>query len=191
MTECPPERLEASDVLLRRIQVDDADLIARSVAANVEWLSRWMSWAVPLAGTMEEQHRRLPRVVASWEEGHSFQYLAVHARTGAHLGNFGLERRIGPRTIEIGYWLVEEATGHGYATAAVRVLTHAALALTCVDWVEIHTDRANLRSAMIPKRLGYRLDRVEPDGVRTSAESGQSMIWIAEQPRELAEDLPR
>lgn len=178
MTKPPPECLDAGEVVLRRVLVSDAALIADTVFTNLQWLSRWMAWAVPQAATLDDQHRRLPSAVASWDEGLSFQYLAQHADTGVHLGNFALERRIGPRAIEIGYWLAESATGHGYATAAVRVLARAALDLADVDRVEIHTDQSNVRSALIPQRLGFRLERIEPDEVQTPAESGQGMIWV-------------
>jgi RimJ/RimL family protein N-acetyltransferase len=44
--------------------------------------------------------------------------------------------------------------------------------------VEIHCDEANVRSAAVPRRLGYRLDRVE-DGDRTApADTGRRMIWV-------------
>ena len=177
MIALPPERIDVGDVVLRRVREADAALIAATVAANLAWLAPWMTWAVPLAGTVEEQRRRLPVAVARWDRGLSFQYLAVDARTGAHLGNFGLERRIGPRVLEIGYWLAEEATGQGHATAAVRALTAAALDLPDVDRVEIHHDRANRRSSLIPQRLGYRLDRIESDGSGT-----RNVVWAYEGP---------
>jgi RimJ/RimL family protein N-acetyltransferase len=178
MAESPPERIDGGDFVLRRTRIDDARLIADTVAANQARLSVWMAWARSRRATTEEQRARIERTVADWDAGTSFQYLALHADTGAHLGNFGLERRIGDRALELGYWLAEDATGYGYATGAARVLTEAALALSDVDRVEIHCDAANLRSLLVPQRLGYRLDRIEEDEARTPGESGRSMIWI-------------
>ena len=178
MTVVPPERIVAGDVVLRRVRESDAALIADTVAANLTWLAPWMTWAVPIAGTVEEQRRRTPVAVARWDQGVSFQYLAFHSRTGAHLGNFGLERRIGPRALEIGYWLAEAATGQGYATTAVRALTATALDLADVDRVEIHHHHANRRSSLVPQRLGYQLDRIESDGV-----DGRSLVWTYQDPQ--------
>ena len=178
MTELPPERIDGGDFVLRRIRQSDAQIVADTVAANLGRLSAWMIWAAPAAGTVEEQRRRIPQAVARWDAGNSFQYLAVHADTGAHLGNFGLERRLGRGAMELGYWLAEDATGYGYATAGAQLLTEAALALPDVNRVEIHCDAANLRSQQIPRRLGYRLDRIEVEDLRAPAESGHSMIWI-------------
>jgi hypothetical protein len=53
-----------------------------------------------------------------------------------------------------------------------------ALGLRDVDQVEIHCDAANLRSQLVPRRLGYRLDRIEVKEIKAPAASGRSMIWI-------------
>ena len=178
MVEFPPEWIDGGDFVLRRARREDAQLIADTVAANLGRLSVWMVWAVNAAGTVAEQRRRIAQNTERWDEGRSFQYLAVHKATGTHLGNFGLERRIGPRALELGYWLAEDATGYGYATAAAGVLTEVALTLSDIDRVEIHCDAANLRSLEVPRRLGYRLDRVEEDEVRTPGESGRKLLWV-------------
>ncbi len=178
MAERPPEEIDGGDFVLHRARLDDAKIIADTVAANQGRLSAWMAWADPSAGTVEEQLRRLPRTIANWEAGTSFLYLATHPGTGMHLGNFGLERRIGPGALEIGYWLAEDATGYGYATAGAGLLTDTALSLGGIERTEIHCDAANLRSQRVAERLGYRLDRIEADGMRAPAHSGRSLIWV-------------
>jgi len=47
-----------------------------------------------------------------------------------------------------------------------------------VDRVEIPCDEANVRSQAVPRRLGYRLDRIEADDIKAPAEFGRSMVWI-------------
>lgn len=69
-------------------------------------------------------------------------------------------------------------TGKGYATRAVRALTPLALEIAGVDRVEIHCDEANVRSSAIPRRLGYRLDRVESREAAAPNESDRLMIWV-------------
>ena len=80
--------------------------------------------------------------------------------------------------LEVGYWLRAGATGRGCATAAARALTDLALSVDGVSRVEIHCDEANVRSAAVARRLGYRLDRIVPDAVTAPADLGRSMIWI-------------
>jgi RimJ/RimL family protein N-acetyltransferase len=178
MSDSPPELIVLDDFVLRRGEPADAGMVAESVGANLDRLAVWMPWAVPASATLEMQQKRMPEVRARWDEGLAYEYLAVLADTGSLLGIFGLERRIGPGALELGYWLTEEAQGHGYASAAARALTEVALGLPGIERVEIHCDEANRRSRRVPQRLGYALDRVEPDEIQTPAETGRSMIWI-------------
>jgi RimJ/RimL family protein N-acetyltransferase len=174
----PPERIALPDLVLRRGTVDDATMIAASVTANLDWLAEWMPWAHSAAATVEAQRARMLDVVRQWDEAQAFEYLAISPDTGAHLGNFGMERRAGPGAIDLGYWLTASAAGHGYATAATRALTEAGLALPGIDRVEIHCDEANRRSAAIPERLGYRLDRIQQTEITAPAETGRRQIWV-------------
>jgi RimJ/RimL family protein N-acetyltransferase len=90
--------------------------------------------------------------------------------------------RIAPGAVELGYWVHVDFTGRGYATAGARALTQAGLALSDVARVEIHTDEANVISAAIPRRLGYRLDRVDELPPEAPAHSGRLQIWVMERP---------
>ena len=112
--------------------------------------------------------------------GSDFAFLLLDAGETTVLGTMGLHRRIGPRAIELGYWVHADHVGRGIATTAAAALTEAALALPDVDRVEIHCDEANVRSAAVPRRLGYRLDRIEDADVTAPAETGRSMIWVTE-----------
>jgi RimJ/RimL family protein N-acetyltransferase len=179
----PPGRLVVADgVVLRRESLADATQVAATVRRNLDHLRPWMPWATAENASDAAQRRRAAQVTESWDAGTDFNYVLIAEDLSAHqpalLGVFGLHRRIGPGAIELGYWLSQEATGHGYATKAAEVLTRAALALPDVDRVEIRCDVANVRSQKIPGRLGYRLDRIEADQVEAPAEIGQSMIWI-------------
>jgi RimJ/RimL family protein N-acetyltransferase len=128
---------------------------------------------------VEAQTAHVHKVDVGWETGTDYVYL-LRAPGGpaSVLGMIGLHRRVGPRAIEIGYWTHVAHAGRGYMTAAVTAVTEAAAALDDVDRVEIHTDEANLRSAAIPRRLGYRLDRVDTRRPEALAESGRLQIWV-------------
>jgi RimJ/RimL family protein N-acetyltransferase len=97
------------------------------------------------------------------------------------IGGFNLWR-IGPSAVELGYWVHIDFTRQGHATACARALTQAALALSDVVRVEIHTDEANAISAAIPRRLSYRLDRVDELPPELPAHSGRQQIWVMERP---------
>ena len=107
------------------------------------------------------------------ERGEEWQYGLFARPTDRLLGSFGLMTRRGPGTLEIGYWLHVDAGGRGYATNAARALT-ADRRSTCAASTSmiIVCDEANLRSAAIPQRLGYTLDRIEPAPPRHRARAG-------------------
>ena len=95
------------------------------------------------------------------------------------MGGFGLHDRRGPGILEIGYWVRSDRTGRGYATAAAWALTGVAF-----DWfplinrIEIRCDPANVASAAIPPKLGYRLDGTDAVEVEAAAQTGQQQVWI-------------
>jgi RimJ/RimL family protein N-acetyltransferase len=180
LTARPPERIERDGVVLRRPREEDAEAIGAAVAASLEHLRPWMAWADDGATTPARRREHQDRCDSGWDHGSDFPYLAVDAGNGSVVGAAGLHRRIGPRAIEIGYWVHVDHTGRGIATAVAAALTEAALALPDVDRVEIHCDEANVRSAAVPRRLGYRLDRIEEDEVTAPAETGRSMVWVTE-----------
>jgi RimJ/RimL family protein N-acetyltransferase len=177
MPQHPPTGLAVTDEVRLRLYDDDAlRLLAEATADSLEHLQPWMSWATPEAVSWEHQQARHQERLEQAAAGESYMYLLVE---GGHVhGVVGLHRRIGPGGIEIGYWLRPGSVGRGLITRAVAVLTTAALELDDVQRVEIHCDEANVRSAAVPQRLGFRLDRVEDDGVEAPAEVGRGMVWV-------------
>jgi RimJ/RimL family protein N-acetyltransferase len=182
----PPERIDAGVVTLRRNREADAAAVAKAVGESLDHLQPWMPWAKPGAASVQAQAARLAEVEAGWQRGTDFVYLLVPedadgdatAGEDAVLGMIGLHRRLGPGAIEIGYWTHVAHSGRGYMTAAAKAITQVAEALDDVSRVEIHTDEANVRSAAIPPKLGYRLDRVDTRRPEAPAESGRLQIWV-------------
>jgi RimJ/RimL family protein N-acetyltransferase len=178
----PAEQIDAGLVVLRRTCYEDAAELARAVGESLEHLKPWMSWATPDAGELDSQRQRIARARALWDQG-DCMYVARSAGDGVVVGGCGLHRRVGPGGIEIGYWVHVRYTGRGYATTAAEALTKAALALPDIERVEIHCDQANVRSQSIPRRLGYRLDRIEDCETLAPAEEGKRMVWVLDRPR--------
>ena len=78
------------------------------------------------------------------------------ATTNRYLGGTGFHPRdwdIG--YFEIGYWIRASAEGRGYVTEAVRLLTDFVFHTLKANRLEIRCDELNVRSAAIPRRLGF------------------------------------
>jgi RimJ/RimL family protein N-acetyltransferase len=190
MVALPPERVELGETVLRRLTVADAAAVARAVADNLEHLRPWMPWAGAESAGEGFQRRRLSEAEAQWNRGADFGY-GLFARAegdesgesredgeGRLLGAFGLTARRGPKTLEIGYWLCADATGRGLASRAVEALTDVATALPGVERVLVFCDEANHASSAIPRRLGYRIDRVVSVPPEATAETGRQLEFM-------------
>ncbi|MEU6238457.1 GNAT family protein [Kitasatospora sp. NPDC047058] len=177
----PPELLRlAGGVSLHRRAADRAAALNAAVHANLDHLRPWLAWAAeaPSRARTAEVTRAGS---AAWDAGTDFIYLlGLDAEPGSVIGSFGLHGRIGPGALEIGYWVSADRAGRGIATTAARALTAAALALPGIGRVEIHCDQANAASAAVPRKLGYRLDRIADVAVRAPGETGRQLVWVTE-----------
>jgi RimJ/RimL family protein N-acetyltransferase len=183
----PPQRIETDGLLLRRWEPQDVQPSLDAINASFEQLHAWMDW-LPEPRTLEEHQEWFQRQFESWPAKVSYNYGIFDAVDGTLLGTIGYHDRIGPGALEIGYWCHVAHTGKGVITRAARELTRIALGLDGIERVEIHCDEANVRSAAVPRRLGYRLDRIEEGAIAAPAESGRDMIWIKERDKESAAD---
>jgi RimJ/RimL family protein N-acetyltransferase len=175
----PPARIELDNgAFLRQFIIDDADALARTVSESLEHLRPWMPWAADNESADPEfQRGRLTRLAEQNERREEWQYGLFTADDPRILGSFGLMTRRGPGTIEIGYFLHPSAAGRGLATRAAAALTEVGRRLRGVQQVLIFCDAANVRSAAIPRRLGYTLSRTEARAVEAPAESGTTLVW--------------
>ena len=189
MTESPPERVELGPcdlggdervgVILRRLRVGDAEAVARAVAENLAHLRPWMPWAGTESSDPRFQRRRLSEADLQWSRGADYGYgLFATGDDTRLLGAFGLTARRGPRTLEIGYWLRADCTGYGLATRAVEALTDLASSLPAIDRVLVYCDEANEPSAAIPRRLGFRMQRIVAVPAEAAAETGRQLEWM-------------
>jgi RimJ/RimL family protein N-acetyltransferase len=179
MPETPAEAFEVPHGLLSRTREADADQLARAINASLGHLRPWLTWATQEAADVQAQRRHCREAEAHWADGSEYAYLLRPGQSDQVIGGFDLSR-IGPGAVELGYWVHVDFTGHGYATACARALTQAGLALPDMTRIEIHTDEANAISAAIPRRLAYRLDRVDELPPEAPAHSGRQQIWVME-----------
>lgn len=172
----PPPRIATDELLLRRWR--PGDLVQRYEAITISFghLHPWMDWlAEPMSLDDLRVHSELND--ASWPAPNGSYNYGIFAADGSVLGAIALHD-LEPATWEIGYWSHIAHTGRGVITRSAAALTRIALGLPGTGRVEIHCDAANVRSAAVPRRLGYRLDRIEPRKVCAPAESGRGMFWI-------------
>ncbi|HEY0493526.1 MAG TPA: GNAT family N-acetyltransferase [Candidatus Dormibacteraeota bacterium] len=174
----PPQEIIGRRVVLRRYSYpQDGPVLLTVIAASHQHLSGWMPWAQS-PPTEQSVRAFFEPAAADFGGDAAANYAITLATTGEYVGGCGLHPRIGEGALEIGYWIDVRHQGRGLVTEAIRLLTTAALTLPGVSRVEIHCDQANVRSAAVPARLGYRLDRIEAHEITAPMETGRFMIWV-------------
>jgi len=121
------------------------------------------------------------RIVRHREEflcGEDRTYSIFNLEETEILGGIGLHPGEFPGSLELGNSLRADVIGQGLATEAAAALAKAAFADLRVKRIEIRCDPRNLRSARIPERLGFRLERILfADTATPTGEPRDTMVW--------------
>ena len=139
---------------LRPLNLRDAGPLFAMVEANRVRLSRWLPWP-ETTRAVDDIRAFIKRVRAQAQAG-----------TGISFGLWWRDRLVGVvsinwidasnRSAAIGYWLAQEAEGHGLVTAAVSALLRHGFRTLKLNRIEIRAGVRNRRSRAIPERLGFR-----------------------------------
>jgi RimJ/RimL family protein N-acetyltransferase len=173
--EIPTETLDDGEIVLRRWRPEHVDLLHRAVSEAGDHLGRWLVWAVDGYGRQDAKEF-IELTMKKWTSGQAFDY-AIFAPDSEVAGGCGVMDRVGPGTLEIGYWLRPGYTGRGIMTKAVKLVTAEAFRIGA-EWVEIWHDEFNTASSAIPARLGFTMiERRPADPPWTTACSGINQVW--------------
>lgn len=168
----PEEIAVAGGLVLRRWRLADAPQALAAVEASLPELRRFMPWAMERP-TLVSVGAFLQTVVSGGILG-----FGLFEATDELVGAAGLHDRRGPGILEMGYWVRSDRTGRGYATALAGALTEAAFdCFPLIDRIEIRCDPANAASAAIPRKLRYRLDRIDVVDIEAEAQTGKQQVW--------------
>ena len=177
----PAEEIRTARLLIRCKRAADAPLLKRAVDSSLDHLRAWMPWAMYEPSELWVIEERIARFQREFVSGVDRSYGIFNAEETEILGGIGLHPGEFPGTLELGYWLRADQTGQGLATEAAAALTRAAFAELGAKRIEIRCDPKNLRSARIPERLGFRLEKVLiADTLTPSGEPRDTMVWALE-----------
>lgn len=143
---------------LREFSADDAESVLAAVSSNYEHLRTFMLWMTP-----------------DYSLGSAREFIAQTQadraeRKGLGLGIFRGRTLIGSigfvsfdwsaMKTEIGYWISQDEQGKGIISSACRTLIDFAINELKMNRIEIRCSAENVRSAAIPKRLGFQREGV-------------------------------
>lgn len=179
-------RIETGRLVLRCWTPADARLVDDAMRDGLHELARWVPRFAREPLPPAERLLMLRQWRGRFDLGLDYSYGVFDAGETIVYGGVGLHPRVGPGSIELGYWIRAGAVRQGIASAAAGALTMVALAAGGIERVEIHCNPHNLASAAVARKLGFRHDGtirgrlIEADGNRHDA-----MIWTM-----LAGELP-
>lgn len=174
----PAYRIETERLVMRCWNPADAPLLKAAIDMSLDHLRPWMPWALHEPEELSAKVERLRSFRGNFDLGVDFVYGIFNADESQVLGGTGLHARIGSDALEIGYWIRVDHIGQGLATEVAGALTRVAFEINNVRRVEIHCRPNNVRSAAVPRKLGYiheatlRRRTLETDG-----SYGDTMVW--------------
>ena len=150
-----PSELRGERVLLRAFHDDDAAALWDAVDSSRQHLKPWMPW-VKEHDHLEYSCEYIRKTHAKWTLREDFPMGIWRQSDGRLLGASGLHRIDWTiPAMEIGYWLRPDAEGNGYVAEAVELLTRFAFDHLRAERLEIRCDANNVRSAAVPRRVGF------------------------------------
>lgn len=179
----PAYRIETKRLVIRCWEPADASLLKEAVDASREHLLPWMPWAKEEPTDLQTKIDRLRQFRGNFDLGEDFVYAIFNQDESAVLGGTGLHTRIEKTAPEfpareIGYWIHVDHINEGLATEVSAALTKVAFEIDQVDRVEIHCEPQNVRSAAVPRKLGYQHEATLARRLRTTeGRPRETMIW--------------
>lgn len=159
-----PEQIESERIILKH-PIKPTFKLAEELYAIVDksrnTLREWLPW-VDKTNSVEDEFTGflVGSCQKNWEEGCGFAYILYQKETNQPLGVVDLihvhEKN---QSAEIGFWLSDDAVGHGYMQEAVRALESEAFK-NGINRIIIRNDTLNVRSAHVAERCGYVLEGV-------------------------------
>jgi ribosomal-protein-serine acetyltransferase len=169
-----PDHVVTDRLVLREWAAADEPALSAAIAASIEHLRPWMPWIAGEPVPAADRVRWIEQTRRDRAAGGDVT-LAILLPDGTVVGGTGLHTRAGPGTLEIGYWVHVDHVGRGYATEAAAALTDIGFTVPGITVMEIQHDRANVGSARIPEKLGYRC-RGEVEGTTPPAPGGDGVF---------------
>ena len=179
----PAYRIETARLVIRCWEPADAPLLKAAVEENLEHLRPWMPWIKDEPTDLQAKIASMRRFRGNFDLGQDFIYAVFDVDESYVIGGTGLHTRAeltAPEfsAREIGYWVHKDHTNQGLATEITAALTKVAFEVDQVDRVEVRCEPQNVRSAAVPRKLGFQHEATLARRLKTTAgEPRETMIW--------------
>ena len=174
----PAYRIETERTVMRCFEPRDAALLKTAVDASLDRLARWLPWAQEEPQTLDAKVELLRQFRGKFDLGQDYFYGIFDRKESEILGGTGFHARVGEGAREIGYWIATPHEGRGLIQETTAALVRVGFEIEHLARVDIHCDPENVRSAAIPRKLGFHHDGTLRQRIpRRNGPPADRMIW--------------
>ena len=151
-----PTEFSSDRLVLRCYRLDDSAAYCQMVQANRDHLREFMPPPMAAVQTEADAARLLRQLAGEWQSGNLIIFGVWEKDSGSYVGEAYLAN---PDwhvpCIELGYFLVNDQTGRGYATEAAQAAIRFAFEQLKVVRVELQCAADNHTSQRVAERCGF------------------------------------
>jgi RimJ/RimL family protein N-acetyltransferase/nitrite reductase/ring-hydroxylating ferredoxin subunit len=182
----PDPQLSDGVVAVRPFRAEDAAAI--TAACQDAETQRWIP-LIPVPYTEADARRYILMTLQAWHDGTSAEFAIVDPAGDRLLGSVGLHLGPNPRRHAIGYWIVAEERGHGYAERAVRLVTRWGFEKLGIQRLALWTLPGNLSSQAVAERAGFRYEGLARNWEEDRDDRPVDAVMYAMTPEDLADSI--
>lgn len=146
--------LSSENIMIRKIRMEDTELLSVAVKESIPELSLWMPWATKNYSRADSKEF-ITYSLKAWEDETEFSFFVFDKKSKKLLGGCGLNQIDRQnRKANLGYWIRTSETGNGYATKAALLTAWFGLDDLKMNRIEIIASTENLASLKVAKRTG-------------------------------------
>lgn len=143
---------------LRPYELDDFQALFDAINNSRQHLGPWLNW---VANTTRAEHS-LEFIQQAQHQRHTLEALALGIfYDNMVIGGVGMhDWRHDTGRAQVGYWITKEFEGRGIIARSLEGLIDYLFRVTGLNKIEIHYVPANIRSAHVAEKLGFRLEGI-------------------------------
>ncbi len=149
-------------IVLEKIKYSHAFQVFHAIDQNREFLSDWLPFAAQTV-SQDDTEAFIRSVLAIPKDKEEYVFVIWYKKNFAGLISLKDTDPQNQKT-EIGYWLIKKMTGKGVMTSSVRTLIDFVFMVMKMNRIQIKCAVGNMKSAAIPKRLGFFFEGIERAG---------------------------
>ena len=160
---------------LRLREESDAQAFFDLVDKNRDEFRKWLPW-VDSTLSSEDSKKFILECKQEFEDKKSADFGVWY--DGQWIGSMGFHTiKLDKGWAEIGYWLSEDFQGRGIMTESVKAIIDYGFNTLNLHRIQIRCDSDNLKSKLIPERIGFKLEGVTREDHKKGEEFSDGLIY--------------